>query len=136
MAFNPARVEPSLMTLHSMLEAAAGTSAVLLMMGGLGLVLRPRRLWRSWFGLEQRWRRARFGGGWTHLERSLRRRGYFWIPGDIELQSPEDVYAYALSERFWQSRYAWFVRALCWYAGLLLLFFGLLILGAGLPSLP
>ena len=124
------------MALHTLLVAAVGTSGVLLMMAGFWLILRPRRLWRYWFGLERRWRNARFGGGWTHLEAAFRRRGYFWIPRRIELRGPEDLYAYALSDRFWHSGYAWFVRLLCWYAGLLLLFFGLTILGVGLLSLP
>ena len=115
---------------------AVGTGGVLLTMAGLWLILRPRRLWRFWYGLERHWRSARFGGGWTPLERSLRRRTYFWIPRQIELRRPDDVYAYARSDRFWGSKYAWFVRLLCWYAGALLIFFGFAILGVGLPNLP
>ncbi len=124
------------MAFHSLLVALVGTGGVLLAMAGLLLILRPRRLWTSWYGIERRWRAARFGGGWTPLELSLRRRTYFWIPRHVELRCPEDVYAYALSDRFWRSRYAWFVRLLCWYAGALLIFFGFAILGVGLPSLP
>ncbi len=124
------------MTLHDVLVTSAGTAAVLLFMAGLWVLLRPRRLWETWFAVERRWRRRRFGGGWTDLERSMRKRGYFWVPRDIPLRSPDDVYAYALSDRFWRSGYAWFVRVLCWYAGLLLIFFSLVILAAGIPSLP
>ena len=124
------------MELHGLLVIIAGTGGVLLIMAGVWVIARPRRLWSYWYGLERRWRWRRFGGSWTHLEQSLRRRGYFWIPRDVELRAPEDVYAYALSDRFWRSRYAWFVKGLCWYAGLLFLFFGLLVLGLGLPGLP
>ncbi len=119
-----------------MLVTTAGTVAVLLFMGGLWMIVRPRRLWSVWFGIERRWRWRRFGGGWTHLEKSMRQRGYFWVPRDIPLRSPDDVYAYALSDRFWRSGYSWFIRVLCWYAGLLLIFFSFLIFGAGIPSLP
>ena len=124
------------MTFHTLIVAAAGTCGVLLLMGGIGVGLRPRRLWQRWFAIERRFRERRFGGGWTHVERRMGRRGYFWIPAHVELRSPADIYAYALSDGFWRSGYAWFVRALCWYAGALLVFFGLLILGMGLPSLP
>lgn len=124
------------MALHTLLVAGVGTAGVLLMMAGIWLILGPRRLWTSWFGLERRWRNARFGGGWTRLELSLQRRAYFWIPRQVEVKRPEDVYAYALSDSFWSSWYAWFVRLLCWYAGALLIFFGLAILGFGVPSLP
>ncbi len=124
------------MALHTLLVAAVGTGGVLLTMAGFGVIVRPRRLWASWFAVERRWRNARFGGGWTQLEKSLRRRGYFWIPSDIELRSPDDVYVYALSNRFWSSKYAWFVRLLFWYAGALLIFFGVATLGAGILSLP
>ena len=124
------------MTTHTLLVLLAGTAGVLLMFGGIQTIARPRNLWRSWFAIERRWRNVRFGGGWTNVERWLNRRGYFWIPNDVELRSPDDVYAYALSDRFWRSGYAWLVRALIWYAGLLLIFFGVVILGAGIPSLP
>ena len=121
---------------HTLVVLAAGTSGILLLMGGVGVALRPRRLWERWFAIERRFRRQRFGGGWTHVERRLGRRGYFWIPSRIELRSPDDIYAYALSDGFWRSGYAWFIRGISWYAGALLVFFGLLILGMGLPSLP
>ncbi len=121
---------------HTLLVAVAGTSGILLLMGGIGVGLRPRRLWERWFAIERRFRWRRFGGGWTHAERRIGRRGYFWIPSHIELRSPDDIYAYALSDGFWRSGYAWFIRALSWYAGALLVFFGLLILGMGIPSLP
>ena len=124
------------MGLDTVLVAAVGTSGVLFSMTGLGMILRPRRLWASWFSLEHRWRVRRFGGGWTHLETALQRRGYFWIPRDIELARPEDVYAYATSDRFWRSWYSWFVRGLIWYAGLLHIFFAFVILGFVLPGLP
>ncbi len=124
------------MDLHALLVIIAGTDGVLLIMTGVWVMTRPRRLWSYWFGFERRWRSRRFDGGWAHLERSLRRWGYFWIPRDIELRTPDDLYAYALSDRFWRSGYAWFVKGLCWYAGLLILFFGFLVLGLGLPGLP
>ena len=54
----------------------------------------------------------------------------------LDLASPEDVYAYARSDRFWDSWYSWFVRGLIWYAGLLHLFFAFVILGFVLPRLP
>ena len=56
---------------HTLLVAVAGTSGVLLLMGGVGVVLRPRRLWERWFAIERRFRERRFGGGWTHVERRL-----------------------------------------------------------------
>ena len=124
------------MTTHTLLVTLAGTAGVLLMFGGMQAIARPRSLWRRWFAIERRWRNARFGGGWTHLERWLNRRSYFWIPNDVELSTPDDVYAYALSDRFWRSRYAWLARALIWYSGLLLIFFGLAILGGCIPTLP
>ena len=124
------------MALHTFVATAAGTGGVLLAMTGLWLILRPRRLWQRWYALERSWRSHRFGGRWTPLERALRRRAYFWIPRDVELHRPEDVYSYALSDRFWGSKYAWFVRLLCWYAGALLIFFGFAILALGLPNLP
>lgn len=124
------------MALHTLPVTFVGTSGVLLAMAGLWLIARPRRLWASWFAFERRWRWRRFRGGWAPLERRLRGRGYFWVPPDIDLRTPDDVYAYALSDRFWRSGYAWFVRLLCWYAGALLIFFALLLLGAGLLWLP
>ena len=124
------------MLLHTILIPILGTIGVLAIMGGLLLIVRPRRLWVSWFLLERRWRSRRFGGDWSRLERALRGRGYFWVPRDIELRSPEDVYAYALSGRFWRSGYSWFVRLLSGYAGLLLIFFGLVILSAGTLDMP
>ncbi len=123
------------MGLNALLGLLVGTGGVLLMIAALRVAVGPRRLWASWFQVERRWRRRRFGGDWTPLERSLRRLGYFWVPRDVELRRPDDVYAYALSDRFWRSGYAWFVRALCWYAALLLLFFGLAVLGVAVPSL-
>jgi hypothetical protein len=124
------------MELHGLIVVVAGTGGVLLGMAGVWVIVRPRRLWSYWFAFERRWRRRRFAGGWTDFERSLRRRGYFWVPRDIDLRAPEDVYAYVLSDRFWRSGYAWFVRGLCWYAGLLLIFFAFVVLGLGLPGLP
>ena len=121
---------------HEFLVAFVGTYGVLLLMGGAVAIFQPRRLWQRWFAIERRWRMQRFKGGWTHLENRMRRRGYFWIPAHVELRSPDDIYTYALSDGFWDSRYAWFVRVFCWYAGALLIFFGLLVLGMGLPSLP
>ncbi len=121
---------------HALLVTIAGTGGVLLMLGGLSVMLRPRRLWQRWYSIERRFRVRRFGGGWTNAERRIGRRGYFWIPSHIELTSPDDIYAYALSDGFWRSGYAWFVRALCWYSGALLIFFGLALLGAGIPGLP
>jgi len=115
---------------------AAGTSGILLLMGGVGVGLRPRCFWECWFAIERRFLMRRFGGGWTHAARRIGRRGYFWMPAHVQLRSPDDIYAYALSDGFWQSGYAWFVRALCWYSGALLIFFGLALLGAGIPSLP
>ncbi len=50
--------------------------------------------------------------------------------------APDDVYRYALSDRFWRSGFSWFVRALIWYSGALLILFGLLVLGAGLSGFP
>ena len=116
--------------------AVVGTGEVLLALTGLRLICEPRRLWTSWYAFEHRWRTARFGGGWTHVETAMRRRGYFWVPRDIQLAAPDDVYRYALGDRFWRSGYSWFVRGLIWYSGALLIFFGLLILGAGLSSFP
>ena len=124
------------MTLHTLLVTLAGTGGVLLLFGGMQVIARPRNLWRRWFAIERRWRNARFGGGWTHLERWLNRRSYFWIPNDIELRTPDDVYGYALSDRFWRSPYAWLVRALIGYSGLLLIFFGLAVLGGCVPTIP
>ena len=124
------------MTLHSLIVIGVGTYAVLLLMAGAVAIFRPRRLWERWFAIERRWRTQRFGDGWTRVERKTGRRGYFWIPAHVELRTPEDIYMYVLSDGFWRSGYAWFVRVFCWYAGALLLFFGLLILGMGLPSLP
>ncbi len=124
------------MSLHFLLVSSVGTYAILLMMAGLAAMFRPRRLWERWFSIERRWRTQRFGSGWTQIERRTGRRGYFWIPDNVELRTPEDIYTYVLSDGFWRSGYAWFVRVFCWYAGALLLFFGLLILGMGLPSLP
>lgn len=124
------------MALHMFFVAAVGTGGVLLALTGLRLIRAPRRLWKSWYAFEHRWRMARFGGGWTHVESATRRRGYFWVPRDIELAAPDDVYRYALSDRFWRSGYSWFVRALIWYSGLLFIFFGLLVLGAGLSGFP
>ncbi len=124
------------MTLHSLIVVGVGTYGILLMMGGIVAVLRPRRLWQRWFAIDRRWREQRLGAGWTHVERRIGRRGYFWIPAHVELRTPNDIYTYVLSDGFWRSPYAWFVRVFCWYAGALLLFFGLLILGMGLPSLP
>lgn len=121
---------------HSLIVTGVGTYGVLLLMGGAVAVLRPRRLWEGWFAIERRWRMQRFAGGWTQLEHRMRRRGYFWIPAHVELRTPDDIYAYALSDSFWRSGYSLFVRVFCWYAGALLVFFGLLILGMGLPSLP
>lgn len=121
---------------HTLLVAVAGTGGVLLMLLGLNVIRSPRSLWRRWFAIERRFRLRRFGGGWTHVETWLRRRGYFWVPGSVELRSPDDVYAYALSDGFWRSGYAWFVRALCWYAGAILIVLGLIVLALGLPSLP
>ncbi len=124
------------MTLHTLIVVSVGTYGILLLMGGFVAVLRPRRLWQRSFAIERRWREQRLGAGWTQVERRIERRGYFWIPAHVELRTPNDIYAYALSDTFWRSPYAWFVRALFWYAGALLVFFGLLILGMGLPSLP
>lgn len=124
------------MPLHMFFVAVVGTGGVLLALTGLRLIREPRRLWTSWYAFEHRWRTARFGGGWTHVETAMRRRGYFWVPRDIELAAPDDVYRYALSDRFWRSGYSWFVRGLIWYSGALLIFFGLLILGAGLSGFP
>ena len=119
------------MTVHSLVETLAGTGAVLLMMGGLWLIAGPRTLWRRWFELEHGWRAARFHGGWTHLELAMGRRGYFWVPRHVEVRSPRDIYAYALSDDFWSSKFSWLVRLLCWYSGGLLLVAGLAILGFG-----
>ena len=120
------------MDLHTAFIAAVGTVGVLLAIASFGLIFRPRRLWTAWFGIERHWRHARFGDGWSPLESALQRRGYFWVPRDIELRSPDDVHAYALSDRFWRSGYAWFIRVLCWYAGAVLIFFAFILLGIGL----
>ena len=69
MAVRPRRGDYQAMTAHTLLVALAGTAGVLLMFGGMQVIIRPRKLWRRWFGIERRWRHARFGGGWTNLER-------------------------------------------------------------------
>ena len=120
------------MTLYNVAVVIIGTDGVLLTLFGFWLMLRPHRAWKSWYEFERRWRLQRFGGGWSKLEHSMRRRGYFWVPKDIDLSSPDDVYAYAFSDRFWRSGYGWFMRALMWYAGLLLVFFGFLFLAIGI----
>jgi hypothetical protein len=121
---------------HELLTAAAGTGAIALMMVGINIIFSARGLWTSWFAVERRFRLRRFGGGWTHAEARLGRRGYFWIPKAIELRSPDDIHAYVLSDAFWTSPYAWFVRALCWYAGAMLVLLGLIVIALGLPSIP
>ncbi len=131
-----AGAENPMMGIHAILVAAVGTSGVLLHLAGLRLMVRPRRLWSSWFRFEQRWRASRFGGEWTRIETASRRRGYFWIPRRVELRRPEDVYSYALSDRFWRSPYAWCVRLACWYGGALLILSGFVVLGFGLLTLP
>lgn len=117
--------------MHAMLEAASGTGAILLMMAGLWVVLGPRALWTRWFRLERRWRERRFAGDWTHLEQATGRRGYFWVPRDLAIESPQDVYAYALSDVFWRSKFSWLVRAFCWYGGAMLVVLGFLVLSFG-----
>ena len=59
---------------HTLVVLAAGTSGILLLMGGVRVALRPRRLWERWFAIELRFRRQRFGGGGTHVARRLGRR--------------------------------------------------------------
>jgi len=122
--------------MHELLTGAAGTGAIVLMLLGLNVIRSPRGLWRSWFAVERRFRLRRFGGGWTHAETRLGRRGYFWIPRRVELRTPDDIYAYVLSDTFWTSPYAWFVRGLCWYAGVMLVLLGLIVIALGLPALP
>ena len=120
---------------HTLLTALAGTGGVLLIMAGAWLAAHPRRLWSSWTQVERRWRNRHFGRRWARGE-LVAGHAAFWVPRDIDLAGPDDLYAYALSDRFWSSRFGWFVRALCWYAGALLVFFGLLVLGLGLLWVP
>jgi len=124
------------MDAHTFAVALAGTGGVLLIMVGGWLVTHPRRLWAAWTQVERRWRNQRFGAAWARGELALGRRGFFWVPRDVDLAGPDDLYVYALSDRFWGSRYGWGVRLLCWYAGALLVFFGLLVLGLGVPGIP
>jgi len=120
---------------HTLLTALAGTGGVLLIMAGAWLAMHPRRLWSSWTQVERRWRNRRFGRRWARGE-LVAGHAAFWVPRDIDLAGPDDLYVYALSDRFWASRFGWFVRALCWYAGALLVFFGVVVLGLGLLWVP
>lgn len=120
------------MAAHNLLLALAGTTGALLGISGVWLILRPRHLLTQWFDFERRWRQRRFAGGWSQLEMVLEGRGYFWVPADIELASPDDLYAYVSSNRFWRTRYGWFIRLLCMYAGTLMLFFGIVMLVGGI----
>jgi hypothetical protein len=124
------------MDAHTVMTTLAGTGGVLLVMAGGWLATHPRRLWNSWTHTERRWRNRRFGGAWARGELAMGRNGFFWVPQDVELAGPDDLYAYAVSDRFWASRFGWFVRALCWYAGALLIFFGVITLGIGLLRVP
>ena len=116
------------MSLDSFAALLSGAFGFALAIAGLRVALRPRGLWEAWFRWERRWRERRFGGGWTPLERSTRRRGYFWVPREVLAAKPEAVAAYAGSDRFWRSRYGWFARALFAYAGLALLLAGLAVI--------
>jgi hypothetical protein len=122
--------------MHAVFEALIGTGGVLLIMAGAWLATHPRRPWSFWTRVERRWRNRRFGRAWARGELALGRRGFFWVPQDVELAGPDDLYAYALTDRFWRSRYGWMVRLITWYAGALLVFFGLVVLAAGIPWLP
>lgn len=119
-----------LFTVHALLVALTGTGGVLLVLAGLGALAHPRRIWTL---LTQRHAGR---ASWYRSELAIGRRAFFWVPADITLDGPEDVYVYVLSDRFWASWLGWAVRALCWYAGALLIFFGLFVLGVGVLALP
>jgi hypothetical protein len=86
-------------------------SAVAALVGGMLIVLgiyviraSPTliRLWIAgdrWF---RRLNRRLLGTNtdWYPLELQFRRFTYWWIPRDVELTSPDDMYSYLLSERF------------------------------------
>lgn len=98
------------------MRSLAGAGGTLLFLGAYFLLRHQRRLWELQTR-GRRWVRRRvFFNQWLPQEqladRWPGRFGNFWIPRDVLLRSPEDMYRYLLSDRFWRSWYAWCVRIL------------------------
>jgi len=84
-------------------------SAVTAVIGGMLIVLgilvirASPTLIRLWIAGDRWFRRLNqrlLGTEWYPLELEFRRFTYWWVPRDIELRAPDDLYSYLLSERF------------------------------------
>ena len=97
------------MALHAFLTAIVALLALLILLAGLSALFLARPSGRVAVRTH-RWFRKRFwGGGWTREEMGLYRmfgqRGYYpWLPKDVPVETPDDLYAYFLSDRFWRAR--------------------------------
>lgn len=87
-------------------------SVVTAILGGMIIVLGvcvilapPVLLIRLWIAGDRWFRRLtrrllRTRTDWYPLELEFRRFFHWWIPRDVELRTPDDMYSYFLSERF------------------------------------
>ena len=93
------------MALHAFLTALVALLALLILLAGLSALFLARPS-MGFYVRTHRWFRKRFWrGGWTLEEMGLYRmfgqRGYYpWLPKDIRVETPDDLYAYFLSDRF------------------------------------
>lgn len=96
----------------NVLGYAAGLSAAFLItLISLGILLAPRWTMVYLIRADRAMRRLFYGGVvWNGFEKLLPRRGQFFIPGDVSVDSPEDVHAYLRSDRYWASNGPWIGR--------------------------
>ncbi|MCH7718932.1 MAG: hypothetical protein IIB21_05625 [Chloroflexi bacterium] len=119
------------MALHAFLTAIVALLALLVLLAGLSALFLARPSARVGVRM-RRWIRNRlWGGEWSPEEMALYRmfgrRGYYlFLPKDVRVETPEDLDAYLLSDRFWGSR---LVRLFHIVAGLFLILGALFIFG-------
>jgi hypothetical protein len=78
---------------------------VMIIVLGISVIRAPPTLIRVWIAGDRWFRRLnrRILGtstDWYPLEPEFRRFTFWWVPRDVELRVPDDVYAYLRSERF------------------------------------
>ncbi len=93
------------MALHAFLTSLVALFLLPFLLLGLGLMLFPRSFHRSSIGASRWFRNRLYGGRWMPGELILGRRlNYWWVPKDVEWDTPDELYLYLLSDRFWNSR--------------------------------
>jgi hypothetical protein len=91
------------MALHAFLTALVAVFILPFMLIGVASLIFPRYLLKAWVRIHRWFRLKLYRGGWVPEEHLFGRLAYWWIPKDVALRTPDDLYAYLLSDRYWRS---------------------------------